>query len=194
MLQYYLQPLRGAILGIVFYLVLRGGLFSSSAPLGDTSPAGFAAVAALVGLFEKEATRKLQMIAEALFAPHQQNVEKAPTGEAPPAPEAPQARPGQAPAQAPVSEAIEPGTAAVGAPSLTVIITGSGFAAGAVVNVTRTEAPPLNVRRQPTRASTDAIILDLTKEDLAVAGSLSLAVVNPDPPGGTSAPQAIVVS
>jgi hypothetical protein len=80
LLQYYVQPIRGAVLGLLFYLLFRGGLFSSTASFDSTDSVGFMALAALVGLFEKEATAKLQQIAAALFAPHEQNVERAQSG------------------------------------------------------------------------------------------------------------------
>jgi hypothetical protein len=68
-----------------------------------------------------------------------------------------------------------------------VTITGSGFATGAVVNVKRTAAPPLDVNRQPARVTPTQIEVALTASDLAVAGKLSLSVVNPTP-GGASLP------
>jgi hypothetical protein len=195
LLQYYMQPLRGAVLGILFYFLLRGGLFSSNAPLGDTSPAGFAAVAALVGLFEKEATRKLQMIAEALFTPHAQSVEKAPTDrqDKPPSTRAAGGSGGQPASSAPVITSVDPPIADAGTASLPVTITGSGFVAGAIVHLTRDVDPPLDVRRQPASVTDTAISVTLTAEDLAVAGPVKLAVVNP-PPGGTSSPDVIRVA
>jgi hypothetical protein len=74
---YYVQPIRGAILGLFFYLLFRGGLFSPNASFDDTDPVGFMAVAALVGIFEKEATKKLQQIASAVFAPHDEKTDAA---------------------------------------------------------------------------------------------------------------------
>jgi hypothetical protein len=50
------------------YLVFRGGLFSTSTSATDANPYGFAAVAALVGLFSEQAIEKLRHIAKEMFA------------------------------------------------------------------------------------------------------------------------------
>jgi hypothetical protein len=64
---YILLPLIGALGGIVFYVVLRAGLFSPSTSIDQASPFGFAAVAALVGLFSEQAMEKLRQIAGNVF-------------------------------------------------------------------------------------------------------------------------------
>jgi len=62
-----LLPVVGALGGTLFYLVFRAGLFSSSTSTSDASPFGFAAIAALVGLFsgagggEAEADRQASL-------------------------------------------------------------------------------------------------------------------------------------
>jgi hypothetical protein len=63
-----LLPVVGALGGTVFYLVFRGGLFSTSTSATDANPYGFAAVAALVGLFSEQAIEKLRHIAKEMFA------------------------------------------------------------------------------------------------------------------------------
>jgi hypothetical protein len=63
-----LLPVVGALGGTVFYLVFRGGLFSSSSSAAAANPYGFAAVAALVGLFSEQAMEKLKQIAQEMFA------------------------------------------------------------------------------------------------------------------------------
>jgi IPT/TIG domain len=67
LLMYFLLPLIGASLAVVFYVVLRGGLISPSAGSNAVSPYGFAAVAALVGLFSPQAADKLKQVFETLF-------------------------------------------------------------------------------------------------------------------------------
>jgi hypothetical protein len=64
---YLLRPLVGATIATVFYLVLRAGLFSPSTQTKTTSPYGFAALAALVGLFSEQAIEKLKTVAEEFF-------------------------------------------------------------------------------------------------------------------------------
>jgi len=63
---YVLIPVVGAVLATLVYLVLRAGLLPSSGASGD--PYGFAAVAALVGMFSSQAASKLKDVFETLFA------------------------------------------------------------------------------------------------------------------------------
>ena len=64
---YMLLPFTGAILATIFYFVVRGGFFSPQASFENTSPFGFAALSALVGLFSPQATLKLKEVAETIF-------------------------------------------------------------------------------------------------------------------------------
>jgi hypothetical protein len=64
---YLLLPLIGALGGTLFYLVLRAGLFSPSTEVDQASPFGFAAVAALAGLFSQQALEKLRELAGQIF-------------------------------------------------------------------------------------------------------------------------------
>lgn len=65
---YLLMPFVGSALGMVFYLVIRGGFFSPQATIEQTSPFGFAALAVLVGLFSEQAVLKLKKVAETVLA------------------------------------------------------------------------------------------------------------------------------
>ena len=66
---YYLGvPLVGGILSLLFYFVLRGGLFSPQVSVSETNPFGFVAVAGLVGMFSDKAAEKLKELADSLFA------------------------------------------------------------------------------------------------------------------------------
>lgn len=64
---YVLLPFVGATLGLVFYLVIRGGFFSPEATVQQTSPFAFAALAGLVGLFSEQAVAKLKEVATTVF-------------------------------------------------------------------------------------------------------------------------------
>ena len=64
---YMILPFTGAILAVIFYFVVRGGFFSPQASFENTSPFGFAALSALVGLFSPQATLKLKEVAETIF-------------------------------------------------------------------------------------------------------------------------------
>jgi hypothetical protein len=64
---YILLPFVGTCMGLVFYLVIRAGFFSPEANVDQTSPFGFAALAALVGLFSEQAILKLKDVSETVF-------------------------------------------------------------------------------------------------------------------------------
>ncbi len=65
---YALLPFIGATIALVFYLVIRGGFFSPQVSVEATSPFGFAALSALIGMFTEEAVVKLKQIAETVLA------------------------------------------------------------------------------------------------------------------------------
>jgi len=66
--KYLMQPFSGTALAVVFYLVIRGGFFSPQAGFKQTSPFGFAAMAAMVGMFSEQAVLKLKEVAETVLA------------------------------------------------------------------------------------------------------------------------------
>lgn len=66
--KYLMQPFAGTALAVVFYLVIRGGFFSPQAGFKQTSPFGFAALAAMVGMFSEQAVLKLKEVAETVLA------------------------------------------------------------------------------------------------------------------------------
>lgn len=70
-LMYLLLPFIGSTLSLIFYFVLRGGLFSPQASVAATSPFGFAGIAGLVGMFSNQAALKLQEVAETFFSTRQ---------------------------------------------------------------------------------------------------------------------------
>jgi len=65
--KYILLPFVGSTLALVFYFVLRGGLFSPQATIQETSHFGFAALAGLVGMFSDQAAEKLKDVATTLL-------------------------------------------------------------------------------------------------------------------------------
>jgi len=68
MAMYFMLPFAGAALALVFYLVVRGGFFSPQSSFQETSPFGFAAFAALIGMFSSQAVLKLKEVAEVLLS------------------------------------------------------------------------------------------------------------------------------
>jgi hypothetical protein len=67
LMMYLLMPFNGAGLAALFYLIIRGGI-SPQAPTSPSSLDGYAAIAALVGLFSQQAMEKLKQIADAFFS------------------------------------------------------------------------------------------------------------------------------
>lgn len=152
----------GMGLALFLYMVVRGGLFSTS--LGDSAavmdtvnPFGIAALAALAGMFAKEASDKLEEIFQSVFR----------TAEKPAAP------------PKPVIERLEPADKAVGDanPSLTVF--GKGFDSKAKVTIAGKD-------HKADYKGPDQIVVTLVADDLAKAGQLPVIVVNPSEKGGSS--------
>jgi hypothetical protein len=65
---YFMLPFAGSALALVFYLVVRGGFFSPQSSFQQTSPFGFAAFSALIGMFSSQAVLKLKEVAEVLLS------------------------------------------------------------------------------------------------------------------------------
>lgn len=118
---YLLLPLTGAMLATIFYFVVRGGFFSSQASFDTTSPFGFAALSALVGLFSPQATLKLKEVAETIFSKPEAGSDNRPQQSSPQAPVAPSPKP------APTITSVTPNS---GAANDTVVIAGTNFSDG----------------------------------------------------------------
>lgn len=155
---YITLPILGATMATVFYLVVRGGFFSPQSEVSDTSPFGFAALAALIGMFTEQAAEKLKQITETLFA-------TAPTG--------------TDHAGAPTVESVSPdqGPQAGGTE---VTITGTGFMQGAKVTFGAQEAASVQV------ASGGTSISAVTPA-AAEAGPVAVEVANSDGQKGSLA-------
>lgn len=70
---YFLTPVVGATLALVFYFVIRAGFFSADSTSSHLSVYGFAGMAGLVGIFSDQAILRLKEVAEVVF-------KKPPTG------------------------------------------------------------------------------------------------------------------
>ncbi len=66
---YLLRFPVGSSLAIVVYLLIRGGLLTGTASSTQLQPYGVVGIAALAGLFSKQATDKLRDVFETLFTP-----------------------------------------------------------------------------------------------------------------------------
>ncbi|MGP4024295.1 IPT/TIG domain-containing protein [Actinomadura sp. 3N407] len=109
LMMYLLLPFVGALLGLIVYLVLRGGLTSPAGGASDINPYGITAIAALVGLFSRETSEKLRSVFSTLLA---------------------SAPPGRDQALAPRITAIEPAGGPVGT---AVAVHGTGLASATAV-------------------------------------------------------------
>ncbi len=77
---YYLLPVVGAAAATLFYLVLRGGLFSSTMDTSATNAYGVAAIGALIGLFTEQTMEKLNEVFSTLMASAPQGRDSLPPG------------------------------------------------------------------------------------------------------------------
>jgi IPT/TIG domain-containing protein len=66
---YFMLPFLGGGIASIFYLVIRGGFFSPTSKVEDMSPYGFAALAAIVGMFTEQAILKLKKVGGAILDP-----------------------------------------------------------------------------------------------------------------------------
>ncbi|MER5258833.1 hypothetical protein [Streptomyces sp. NPDC002855] len=74
-LMYVVEPFAGAILALVVYFVLRGGLTTTMASSSDINPYGVTALGALVGMFSRETAGKLRAVFATLLAPAEQGAD-----------------------------------------------------------------------------------------------------------------------
>jgi len=178
LLTYPLQPVVGAALATITYVVIRGGLVvvTSQASPDVANPFGFAAFGALVGLFSAEAAEWLKRIFGQVFAP---------------------APKGKDPAIALEITDFQPKQGPVGTP---VTITGSGFTdiqtvmfnnvAVTSTDVSRVSDTELRVRVP--EGATDGPITVKTTAGPSVDSSESFRVVTHQgdqaPPGGPQRP------
>lgn len=81
LLMYFLLPFSGAGLALLFFLIARG---LSSQPVNvQSSVDGYAAMAALVGMFSQQALAKLKQIAEGFFSAAEKGKDQAVTSPSP---------------------------------------------------------------------------------------------------------------
>lgn len=167
---YLLRFPTGVGMALLVYLVIRGGLFAGSfadreAAVNAVNPFGLAALAALTGMFSRQATDKLEEIFEGIFRTADDG-----------------ARQSSPPVVQSVG-AVKKG--AVGA-ALKTLIKGGNFAHG----VTATVADKDRLVR---RVSATELQITLLPEDVVAAGKLKLVVSNPAGAGGGKAATEITV-
>ncbi|MFC5747023.1 IPT/TIG domain-containing protein [Actinomadura rugatobispora] len=117
LMMYLFLPFVGALLGLIVYLVLRGGLTSPTGGSSDVNPYGVTAIAALVGLFSQETAEKLRSVFATLLTP---------------------AQAGRDQALPPQVHSVEPASGPVGA---VVVIRGAGLGSASAVRFGAVDAP-----------------------------------------------------
>lgn len=170
-LWYVIRPPIGAVLGLVFYVLLRAGFTSAtSSGVGSAAnmvnPYGVIAFGVLAGCFSQMATKKLKEVFEALFRPRQDDGDKLTESE-----------------QVASITAVDPATVPAGADAVELTIRGARFAERAEVLLDR--------RRIDARRVSDEEIVATVPADTrrALAGSKAeLTVVNPTPEKTPSKP------
>lgn len=165
---YFTLPFSGAAVAVVFYLIIRGGLFTFS--INKDISLVVVAIAAITGLFSQQAALKLRDIANAVLTKPGAGDDAHPQTSLPVGVGAPI---GAAPA--PTVTSIDPvhGTTSGGTP---VTITGTNFTKGSIVNF-------------GDKAATDIEFVDVTKIKAKTPkhepGKVDLAVANADGKSGT---------
>jgi hypothetical protein len=169
---YLLRLPIGASLALVLYVAFRGGLFATSATTGDVNIYGVAAIAAVTGLFSKQATSKLEELFTTLFRVAEgKGDERLEDSLAHEQPTVTGTEPPRLTAQL----------------ETTLIVRGTGFDETSQVRLTRLATAEV-LEAQTTFIDPTRLSVLLTVEDVADAGRLELVVVNPPPGGGTSPP------
>jgi len=82
--KYFVMPFTGSALAVMFYFVIRGGFFSPQSDFSQTSPFGFAALSAMVGLFSEQAVLKLKQVAETILSKPESGADPMPPSKTPP--------------------------------------------------------------------------------------------------------------
>lgn len=168
---YLLRPGIGGALALVFYFLIRGGILSLTGSTTDTPNIyGMTAIAALVGMFSKQATDKLDDVFDTLFNSEKDAARK--DGLVNPQPRL---------------DAVDPLSVAAGAPETSLLLNGAGFTADSVVRFAGTD-------RAPQFVSATQLRLKLSVDDLKNPGQAAVQVHNPAPGGGDSAVLTFVVS
>ncbi len=166
----------GIALALLVYLVLRGGLIAPTLPEGGPNghtatvlnPYGLAAVAAMAGMFSKQATDKLAEIFDSLFHTTKAVTRADPLNPTPP-----------------VISSTDPPRLKVGVVAPLAVI-GRNFNKDCSATVN-------GKQRDVNWESDTRLTVTLLAEDVAAAGDLQLIVRNPVAAGGASAPLPVTV-
>jgi hypothetical protein len=167
---YVLRMFIGASLALIFYFALRGGLLTAGAGASNISPFGVTAVAAMVGLFSKQATDKLSEVFDTLFRSNK-----------------PEERMDKLVNPAPQIDRIQPQRVQAGVTEVTQLtISGKNFLAESIVVLG-------GVPQATTFVSTTQLSALISTLQLASPGEAIVMVFNPPPGGGASNVERLVI-
>jgi hypothetical protein len=169
---YLMRIIVGVLLALVLYFAFRGGFFSGSSTSSAVNPYGIAALAALAGLFSKQATDKLREVFETLFRV------SSTTGDA--------QRKDDLANAVPTLTAVDPSALLVGASAPTLTVRGAHFIKG--TTVVRINA----IDQETSFIGPQELSVKVPADLLAQAGALQVTVFNGPPGGGESAPAVVV--
>ena len=157
---YYLRPFIGALIALLFYLVIRGGFYQGTVDTNDLYV--IVALAGLAGMFSRKVTTKLSDITDALFGKETTTdtlIRLVPS---------------------PVITDIGPQPVAAGANNVTLTVTGKNFVKESEI---QTDGKG---QTTTTFVSATQLTVLLPDSDVAMPGILAMKVVNPDDKGGAS--------
>lgn len=152
---YLMRPILGAIMAVVFYVVIRAGLFpQSGVGIEAINPFSIAALAGLVGLFTQRASKKLADVFDALFPTQQKDKD-----------------PREAKLQSTISQ-LSPAQLVVDTTDLVVQVTGTNFTEKSVAFIN-------GKARETSCESNEVLKLSLLPEDVSSPGKLQITVYDP---------------
>ena len=160
-LWYILRPFVGAILSLIFYLIIRAGLFNEF----DTSTDFYTIIAlsGLIGLFSKQALNKLSEIFDALFSSSKEAKLPDKIGSNP----------------VPNIGSVSPDTLSKAESDIELTINGSDFIGDSIVRINNKDYKPIfNSSKQ--------LLLKLPTTDIQTLDTIQIGVFNPPPEGGLS--------
>jgi hypothetical protein len=159
---YLLRPFMGIAMSVVFYVVVRGGVLVMSGGVSSVDPYAMMTVAALAGMFSKQASDKLAEVFDTLFR-SRADAERADKLETP---------------ELKLAD-ITPARMPAGSADTVVTATGTGFAADSVVKFDKMD-------RTATFKSATELTFTIAAAELAAAGEHTVAIHNPASGGATS--------
>ncbi len=165
---YLLRPFMGVGMAVIFYVVIRGGVLVMSGGVSQVDPYAMMTVAALAGMFSKQASDKLAEVFDTLFRSRADD-ERRDKLEKPPV----------------KITALDPDKVTAGSADTTFTVRGTGFVEGAVARVAGTDV-------STTFKSATELTIQVPAANLATAGEIEIEIANPGQDGGSGKVKLIV--